>query len=74
MAGRNPVHARIVERFAMPGMYSIARASILLIVGPSAAASSTPNCRDDPIRICPVARGCALNATESAVIECAFFR
>ncbi len=30
------------------------------------AALSSSYCREDPIKICPVARGCRLNATESA--------
>ena len=58
------------------GMYSCARCSMRarITVSTSTSLSSAPYWRDDPIRTCPVWRGCTLNATESAEVECALFK
>jgi hypothetical protein len=72
--GRNPVHTRIALSPASPGMYAPARSIIRPRIARSTRRSRLPYCRDDPIRTCPVYRGCTLNATESAVVPCALVR
>ena len=74
VAARKPVHIRSTESVATSGIYSPARSIILRTISWSTAASSFSYCREEPINICPVARGCRLNATESAVTEWALFR
>src|SRR5882757_6913106 len=74
VAARKPVQIRSVESVATSGIYSQARSMILRTMPWWTAASSSSYCRDEPISICPVARGCRLNATESPDTEWAVFK
>src|SRR4029079_11915159 len=74
VAGRKPAQTRIAESDRSAGIYSNALDVIRRKIAVSAVESSTPNCREEPISICPVTRGCKLNATESASLPCADFK
>jgi hypothetical protein len=68
VAGRIPVHARIADSLASPGMYAIARASMRASTSRFSDASHPTSSREEPTSTCWVARGCTLNATDAAVI------
>src|SRR5437870_13244780 len=74
VAARNPVQQRTAAIFPKAGRYWQARATMPATILWSIELWSAQYCRDEPIRIWPVARGCTLNAKESLVMEWALFR
>ena len=63
--GRKPVQVRIALSPARPGRNSIARRSMRPRIAASISSVSMSYCLDEPMRICPVRRGCTLQATDS---------